>query len=199
MMINEIFQSIQGEGPLAGSLCVFVRTAGCNCMCDWCDTKYSWDTWIEIPVSEVINSVKRYDAKRVVITGGEPTIQIDEVEELATRLRKDGYHVAMETNGIIDDYDERIFDLVVVSPKYTSDWDKWLGRNVVLKFVVNETNSDMVFAWVNSHGVKNVYFMPLGITPQTILENSKIIIMGMEEYGVDGFLSPRIHILLGVK
>jgi len=168
-------------------------------MCDWCDTKYSWNTWIEIPVSEVINSVKRHDAKRVVITGGEPTIQIDEVEELATRLRKDGYHVAMETNGIIDDYDERIFDLVVVSPKYTSDWDKWLGRNVVLKFVVNETNSDMVFAWVNSHGVKNVYFMPLGITPQTILENSKIIIMGMEEYGVDGFLSPRIHILLGVK
>jgi len=88
MMINEIFQSIQGEGPLMGSYCVFVRTAGCNCMCEWCDTKYSWDSWMEIPISEVINSVKRYSAKRVVITGGEPTIQMDEIEELSTRLRK---------------------------------------------------------------------------------------------------------------
>ena len=199
MMINEIFQSIQGEGPLVGSSCVFVRTAGCNCMCDWCDTKYSWDNWMEIPISEIINSVKRYGAKRVVITGGEPTIQMDEVEELVTRLRKDGYHVALETNGIVDDYDERMFDLVVVSPKYASDWDKWLGRNVVLKFVINELNADMVFAWVNSHKAKNIYFMPFGTTPQMILANSRIIIEKLNEYEVDGFLSPRLHILLGVK
>lgn len=199
MMINEIFRTIQGEGPLMGAYCVFVRTAGCNCMCEWCDTKYSWDTWIEIPVSEVINSVRRYGTKRVVITGGEPTIQMDEVEELSTRLRKEGYHVSLETNGIIDDYDTSIFDLVVVSPKFTTDWDKWIRRNVVFKFVINSNNVDMIMQWILMHDIKNVYLMPFGTTPQEILLNSDIIITNMEEYEVDVFLTPRLHILLGVK
>jgi len=199
MMISEIFRTIQGEGPLMGAYCVFVRTAGCNCMCEWCDTKYSWDTWIEIPVSEVINSVKRYGTKRVVITGGEPTIQMDEVEELSTRLRKEGYHVSLETNGIIDDYDTSIFDLVVVSPKFTTDWDKWIRRNVVFKFVINSNNVDMIMQWILMHDIKNVYLMPFGTTPQEILLNSDIIITNMEEYEVDVFLTPRLHILLGVK
>lgn len=199
MMINEIFRTIQGEGPLMGAHCVFVRTAGCNCMCEWCDTKYSWDTWIEIPVSEVINSVRRYGTKRVVITGGEPTIQMDEVEELSTRLRKEGYHVSLETNGIIDDYDTSIFDLVVVSPKFTTDWDKWIRRNVVFKFVINRNNVDMIMQWILMHDIKNVYLMPFGTTPQEILLNSDIIITNMEEYEVDVFLTPRLHILLGVK
>jgi len=199
MMISEIFRTIQGEGPLMGAYCVFVRTAGCNCMCEWCDTKYSWDTWIEIPVSEVINSVRRYGTKRVVITGGEPTIQMDEVEELSTRLRKEGYHVSLETNGIIDDYDTSIFDLVVVSPKFTTDWDKWIRRNVVFKFVINSNNVDMIMQWILMHDIKNVYLMPFGTTPQEILLNSDIIITNMEEYEVDVFLTPRLHILLGVK
>jgi len=199
MMISEIFRTIQGEGPLMGAYCVFVRTAGCNCMCEWCDTKYSWDTWIEIPVSEVINSVRRYGTKRVVITGGEPTVQMDEVEELSTRLRKEGYHVSLETNGIIDDYDTSIFDLVVVSPKFTTDWDKWIRRNVVFKFVINSNNVDMIMQWILMHDIKNVYLMPFGTTPQEILLNSDIIITNMEEYEVDVFLTPRLHILLGVK
>jgi organic radical activating enzyme len=168
-------------------------------MCEWCDTKYSWDTWIEIPVSEVINSVRRYGTKRVVITGGEPTIQMDEVEELSTRLRKEGYHVSLETNGIIDDYDTSIFDLVVVSPKFTTDWDKWIRRNVVFKFVINSNNVDMIMQWILMHDIKNVYLMPFGTTPQEILLNSDIIITNMEEYEVDVFLTPRLHILLGVK
>lgn len=198
-MINEMFQSIQGEGPLMGSMCMFIRTAGCNCMCEWCDTKYSWNNWVEVPVGEIVNSVERSNIKRIVITGGEPTIQMGELEELVTRLRKNGCHVSLETNGIIDDYDERMFDLVVVSPKDSRDWGKWIGRNVVLKFVINQDNIDAVMTWVDNNGLKNVYFMPFGIDVETLVTNSHLIIKGMEEYQIDGFLTPRLHLLLGVK
>lgn len=92
--INEIFFSIQGEGSFAGTPAIFVRFSGCNLKCPWCDTKHEEGTYytkeeLEAKVNELAE-----EYVMVVLTGGEPTLQITEDEQLfADRF------VAIETNG----------------------------------------------------------------------------------------------------
>ena len=100
LKISEIFYSLQGESSYAGKLCVFVRLAGCNLRCKWCDTNYAInDTEAkEISIAEIINEIKKYDCNFVEITGGEPLIQ-PECKNLANKLVELNYKVAIETNG----------------------------------------------------------------------------------------------------
>tara|TARA_Y100001934_G_C12314739_1_gene756801 strand:+ start:1203 stop:1580 length:378 start_codon:yes stop_codon:yes gene_type:complete len=79
----EIFQRIQGEGVNLGSPCTFLRLAGCNLKCTWCDTKYTWD-WdkyksedevVQISVKNLTCKIKSLHQQHLVITGGEPLLQ----------------------------------------------------------------------------------------------------------------------------
>ncbi len=98
--INEIFYSIQGEGIQIGVPTVFIRTQGCNLSCRWCDTVYAknFENGKDMKISEIIKNVKKYPAKYVCITGGEPLLQKN-VRILINRLLKIGYNVNLETNG----------------------------------------------------------------------------------------------------
>ena len=105
MKISEIFSSIQGEGPHAGKPSVFLRTALCNLKCVWCDTKYTWD-WDnydyskevhELPIEKVIEKIKEFEPKHIVITGGEPLIQQNDIASLLSKLGDD-YFVEVETD-----------------------------------------------------------------------------------------------------
>lgn len=98
MRVAEIFYSLQGEGALAGVPSVFVRTSGCNLRCGWCDTPYaSWQPeGEEVTVEAITSEVRRYPARHVVLTGGEPMIQ-PELPALAATLRAVGYHITIET------------------------------------------------------------------------------------------------------
>lgn len=102
MIVYEIFKSIQGESTYAGLPCVFVRLAGCNLSCSWCDTPYARvpDEAIEMTIPEVIEEVGAYNCPIVEITGGEPLMQ-EEAAELATALLERGYRVLVETNGSV--------------------------------------------------------------------------------------------------
>lgn len=118
--INEFFYSIQGEGKLAGTPSVFIRTSGCNLRCWFCDSYHtSWEpthAWVE--VDEIVAEVQSHSqADHVVITGGEPMIH-DEIEPLIERLSEFGYHITVETNGTIDR--ELSIDLASISPKLAS-------------------------------------------------------------------------------
>ena len=98
MLISEIFHSLQGEGELAGVPSVFVRTAGCNLRCTWCDTPYaSWSPeGTPMSVPEILAEVSRHPVRHVVLTGGEPMLT-PELPELAAALHAAGRHITIET------------------------------------------------------------------------------------------------------
>jgi len=95
--INETFYSIQGEGHHTGMPAVFIRFAGCNLACSFCDTDHS--TYKELTQLDVMNEVKKYPCKNIVLTGGEPTLQLD--PEFCYPLKEAGYQLHLETNGTI--------------------------------------------------------------------------------------------------
>lgn len=96
MRINEIFYSLQGEGRYTGTAAIFIRFAGCNLKCDFCDTKHQ--PYKEYTDNEILREIKRYaPCKTVILTGGEPTLQI--TTEFIDLLVGAGYLVNIETNG----------------------------------------------------------------------------------------------------
>lgn len=113
--INEIFYSIQGEGYYTGTPAIFVRFSGCNLKCPFCDT--SFDSYQEMNDDEIIDEIKQYPSKFIVLTGGEPGLQID--KQFIDKLKENGYYVAVETNGTIDLPDN--IDWVTCSPKSTKN------------------------------------------------------------------------------
>ena len=109
--INEIFYSLQGEGNLTGTAAVFVRFSGCNLKCQFCDTKHQEGQMYT--ADEICRQIANYPALLVVLTGGEPTLQIDEA--LIDALHAHDFFVAIETNGTIQPPDN--VDWVTLSPK----------------------------------------------------------------------------------
>ena len=98
LRISEIFYSLQGESTQAGRPCVFVRLAGCDLACAYCDTPAARQDGTEMTVEQVLGAVARFDCPMVEVTGGEPLQQPD-APELCRRLADAGYRVLLETNG----------------------------------------------------------------------------------------------------
>ncbi|HPU84902.1 MAG TPA: radical SAM protein [Candidatus Latescibacteria bacterium] len=103
LSVSELFVSIQGESLAAGRLCAFVRLAGCNLRCAYCDTKYAWeaDAGRAMPVEDIAAWVSRSGVPLVEITGGEPLLQ-PSVYRLMEDLVGRGLEVLLETNGHVD-------------------------------------------------------------------------------------------------
>lgn len=114
--INEIFYSLQGEGRNTGRAAVFVRFAGCNLRCPFCDTQF--DSYREMTAREIVAAISNYPARFVVLTGGEPTLQADEA--FVDQLHEAGFEVAMESNGTRPA--PRNVDWLTVSPKVRGEW-----------------------------------------------------------------------------
>ncbi len=98
LRVHEIFHSIQGESTHAGLPCVFVRLAGCNLRCRWCDTAYAFHGGRAMTVAEVVAEVERHGCPLVEVTGGEPLLQPDAVPLMEELLRR-GLRVLLETGG----------------------------------------------------------------------------------------------------
>ena len=95
--INEIFYSLQGEGYHTGTPAVFVRFSGCNLRCAFCDTQHQ--TGEMFSLQDVVNEVNKYPiVPLIVLTGGEPSLFIDEAF-VAELKQKTGKKIAIETNG----------------------------------------------------------------------------------------------------
>ena len=122
MRVNEIFHSLQGEGYNSGTPAVFIRFSGCNLQCPFCDTQHESGT--EMTEQEVVEAVKHLAPRSslVVITGGEPALQL--TVSLVDALHEIGKRVAVETNGTLP-FPPNV-DWITLSPK-----NAWLGNEAM--------------------------------------------------------------------
>lgn len=97
LKVNEIFYSLQGEGHFTGTPAVFVRLSGCNLACPFCDTQHQHGT--EMTEEEIVEAIAAYPARHIVITGGEPTMQL--TDSFIDKLHAVGWFVQIETNGTL--------------------------------------------------------------------------------------------------
>ncbi len=142
--ISEIFCSIQGESTYAGLPCIFIRLAGCNLRCNYCDTTYSYESDISLSINDIITKVKGYDSVRLVeITGGEPLLQ-PEINQLFESLHKNGYTILLETNGSISlkNVPEYVIKIVDVKCPGSGEVNSFLIENLEY---INKENDEIKF------------------------------------------------------
>lgn len=220
MRICEIFESIQGEGMLAGVPSLFLRASGCNLRCAWCDTPYaSWapegEEW---SVEQLVRRAAGSRLRHVVLTGGEPMIFPD-VAPLTRALRELGRHITIETAGTVDA--DVACDLMSISPKLSNstphavEGGRWVAMHertrlqpdvlrrlmaryeYQLKFVVaSPADLDEIRELVQRLGAppERVLLMPEGVTPEALRERSLWLVEKCRESGYR--YSPRLHIFL---
>lgn len=154
--INEMFCSLQGESTFAGLPCYFIRLAGCNLRCSYCDTAYAIAEGREVSIAEILREVDAaarpwrgaglsgHLLPLVEVTGGEPLAQ-KETPELLRRLCDAGYTVLLETNGSLepDEVDGRVIKIVDVKAPSSGESSKnlpgileKLGGSDEVKFVL---------------------------------------------------------------
>ncbi len=124
MIVSEIFRSLQGEGRNQGRPCTFIRLAGCNLRCAWCDTSHAWEGGTRMSVTEVLDRVWLLNGKHICITGGEPLLQRDEVIELLKKFDRHGYTVEIETNGTRDFRDMQPYASICMDVKCPSSGER---------------------------------------------------------------------------
>jgi organic radical activating enzyme len=140
----EEFYSIQGEGSKSGKAAYFIRLAGCDVQCFWCDVKDSWgiDKDQLQSIDQIISKVLASEAKFVVITGGEPAMH--DLTELCAELHKNGIEIAIETSGNQDL--KGSFDWICLSPKkFSMPVDSVYKSANELKIVIYN-NHDLIWA-----------------------------------------------------
>ena len=216
MHIAEIFESVQGEGPWAGTPSLFIRTSGCNLRCSFCDTPYtSWKpegtAW---SIDELTHRVAASTTPDVVLTGGEPLL-LPNLPELAQNARTLGRRITVETAGTV--YLNIQTDLMAISPKLansTPHGTAWASRHEaarcrpdivrrlidsntsILKFVINQpTDITEVHQWLAmlpelDHSI--VWLMPEARTREQLREKSTWL---RELARSNGFnFSSRLHV-----
>ena len=100
MHLIELYKSVQGESSFAGLPCIFVRLAGCNLRCAWCDSEYTFTGGKPFTADEIVAQIEALAPCRLVeFTGGEPMLQARELLPLMRRLLDAGYTLMMETSG----------------------------------------------------------------------------------------------------
>ncbi|MDR1123684.1 MAG: 7-carboxy-7-deazaguanine synthase QueE [Elusimicrobiota bacterium] len=192
LKVNEIFYSVQGEGKYAGAAAVFVRLAGCTAGCEWCDTKYAAKTNFLLTPARILAAVKKYPARRVVLTGGEPCEQ--NIEPLIKLLQKNGCEIHLETNGSRDINTAHIF-CVTVSPKKNA-LESMLKKSDVIKLVVDgKTTKSKILKYLEYINKKTSFFIqPEGNKKENLAKCLQIIKQNPRIR-----LSVQLHKLINIK
>src|SRR6185436_19500545 len=131
LTVFEIYESIQGESTHVGRPCVFVRLAACDLRCAWCDTEYAFTGGSKMSIDDVSAAVRRFGARVVEITGGEPMLQRDVIPLMHALLDAD-YEVLLETGGHIalDDVPEEVVAIVDVKCPGSGEADRMHWPNL---------------------------------------------------------------------
>ena len=146
----EHFYTLQGEGRHSGRAAYFIRLAGCDVGCVWCDVKESWDRskHPDISIDDLIHAVQQTPAKIVVITGGEPLMH--DLTTITKKLQEAGYQTHVETSGAHPITGN--WNWICLSPKkFKAPLPEILPLADELKVVIYHRSD---FAWAESHEVK---------------------------------------------
>lgn len=162
--VSEIFTSFQGEGPYVGTPATFLRLYGCNLNCEWCDTDISTYEILSVDdVAEIIMTQMEFNnIKTLIITGGEPTLQMEEIKRLIKEF-PDNIKIQLETNGSIFEYLDSID--YVISPKEEKEkvFENYFKYdNVFFKFVItSKEDIDEVISLKNKYAYdKTIWLQP---------------------------------------
>lgn len=214
--INELFETIQGEGSFTGQPSIFLRLQGCPVGCSWCDTKHTWeiqlddqvstsnmvskpqesDHWASLSIEDILSVFKEqgYQAKHVVITGGEPCME--DLTPLCNALESNGYSCQVETSGT---FEIRVSETcwVTVSPKINMKGGYKILKsamhraNEIKHPVATENHVDELKALLIEHGVedKQVYLQPISqkqrateLAIKTCIENNWRLSVQVHKY-----------------
>ena len=219
LVVSEVFgPTWQGEGPSTGRRAGFVRLGRCNLACTFCDTPYTWrwtdhDPAVELrtaDVGQILDELLAMDVGLVVVTGGEPLLQQSHLPPLLGPLRERGIDVEIETAGTLSPTAELV-GLVTrfnVSPKLANsgnDLERRLKPDVLrafeatgrasFKFVAVEVaDLEEIADIVDDNGLTDVWVMPEGTDPETLVARGRALIEAVQERGWN--LTTRLHVLL---
>jgi len=143
----EMFYSLQGEGYHQGKAAYFIRLAGCDVGCVWCDVKDSWDASKHpvLSIEEIVSSALTHPARLAIITGGEPLLY--NLEALTTALKKAGFEINIETSGSSPMSGN--WDWVCLSPKkFKAPLDESIQAASELKVVIFNSHD---FEWAETY------------------------------------------------
>jgi 7-carboxy-7-deazaguanine synthase len=202
MKISEIFYSIQGEGKSQGAPCLFIRCAGCNLNCRWCDTEYARSGGTEMDVEAILKEASRINPRLACITGGEPLLQGDALLPVLAELKKIGIATEIETNGTLDfsrfqPYASICMDVKCPSSGEESDLSLLpkIRPNDSVKFVVGgEDDCRYANEVLNMHPVRGEVFL----TPVHGADTAPIVRFILKN-GLPVRFQIQIHKIIGVK
>ncbi len=212
LKVHSIFVSLQGEGPLTGTPSVFLRLSGCNLRCSFCDTPEALNGGSEMPVDEIVEilSYKKENASNLVITGGEPLLQIAPLEELLNAIEGIFPTVEIETNGTLFPPDISWINFNV-SPKTSNSGipreraikpeilRKFADLKSIFKFVVEkEEDIKEIKEIMDPLGIdqQRIYLMPMASTPEELRNSAPFVASLAIKYGFR--YSDRLHIRLSI-
>lgn len=197
MKVIEIFESIQGEGSFLGIPAVFVRLGGCNLHCSFCDTKSSWgNQGTEMEIGDIASKTLEFNSEIVVITGGEPSINGEDLYKLARQLQHFGKKVHLETNGS-NDIDHTYFDWIVCSPKEETGY-RICSTADELKYVVTTSfvpEHDIQLTAFSAYGNGHIWLQPEGSDMQNMWKKAVEIVKKHPELRV----GVQLHKIMGVQ
>ncbi|HEX3435521.1 MAG TPA: radical SAM protein [Pseudacidobacterium sp.] len=215
MYLIEIYKSVQGESSFAGRPCIFVRLAGCNLRCSWCDSEYTFTGGYKLSDDEVIAEIEKLAPVRLIeFTGGEPLLQERELVPLMERLLADGYELMIETSGErpLDRVSPAVHKIVDVKCPASGEGGsfrmsnlEFLTKGDEVKFVIaNQGDYEFARDFIREHALEaragNVLLSPaFNKAPSTArstencLLDPRELVEWMLADGLDARLSLQIH------
>ncbi len=197
--VNEIFSSLQGEGIDMGKPCVFVRLAGCNMKCNFCDTEH--ESYTEYPSWQLAAEVtKKAQGKTdlVIFTGGEPLLQ--NLTPILQDLYEQGFTLGIETNGTIDlNYQQKqLISSVSLSPKVPRahiSLKECDSLKLIYPYITNSDASTYAHYPAKWFGIQ-----PISVGNQIAdAQMRSAAIKEVKRLGAPWRLSPQLHKLIGVE
>jgi 7-carboxy-7-deazaguanine synthase len=215
LYLIEIYKSVQGESSFAGRPCIFVRLAGCNLRCAWCDSEYTFKGGYKLTEDEVAVEIEKLAPVRLIeFTGGEPMLQERELLPLMARLLASGYELMIETSGErpLANVPVEVHKIVDIKCPASGEGGSFRMENLAalskrdeVKFVISDrTDYEFAREFVREHGLEqkvgSVLFSPAFTktptpirTAENCLLDPRVLVEWMLADGLEARLSLQIH------